>query len=260
MLAVSFFDTALSLVTLTAMEIVLGIDNIVFLAILGDRLPPEQRLKARRIGLALALLMRVGLLLAIGIIMSMTAPLFTLFGKAVSARDLILLGGGLFLVAKATFEMHEKLEVPAHDEAKSRARSFKAIVTQIVILDLVFSLDSVITAVGMVNQIWIMITAMMIAIVLMLIFVGSISDFVNRHPSMKVLALAFLLLIGVMLVVEGTGNHIPRGYIYFAMAFSLGIELLNMRMRKVSVPVKLHEPFDKSEVQASTHAQGSTTT
>jgi predicted tellurium resistance membrane protein TerC len=233
--------------TLTVLEVVLGIDNIVFLAILGDRLPPDQRAKARRIGLVLALVMRIGLLLAIGAVMKFTAPLFTLFGHTVSGRDLILVAGGLFLVAKSTFEMYEKLEVPAHDEhgRARRGASFRRIVTQIVVLDLVFSLDSVITAVGMVSQIWIMITAMMIAIVLMLLFVNSISDFVTRHPSMKVLALAFLLLIGVMLVVEGTGNHIPRGYIYFAMAFSLGIELLNMRIRKHQKPVELHEPYEK---------------
>jgi predicted tellurium resistance membrane protein TerC len=245
-------DVAISLLTLTAMEVVLGIDNIVFIAILTDRLPPDQRPRARRIGLALALVLRIGLLLGIGLIMRLTAPLFTVFGHSISGRDLILLGGGLFLVAKATFEMYEKLEVPAHDEPAQRARSYRAVITQIVLLDMVFSLDSVITAVGMVSQVWIMITAMMIAIVLMLVFVSPISDFVNRHPSMKVLALAFLLLIGVMLVVEGTGNHIPRGYIYFAMAFSLGIELLNMRLRKVSKPVQLHQPFEPAEVQEAT--------
>jgi predicted tellurium resistance membrane protein TerC len=242
-------DIAIALLTLTAMEVVLGIDNIVFIAILTDRLPPGQRPKARRIGLSLALVLRVGLLLGISWVMKLTAPLFEVLGKPISGRDIILLAGGLFLVGKATFEIYEKLEVPAHDEAKVSARSYGKIIAQIVVLDMVFSLDSVITAVGMVKEPWIMITAMMVAIGVMLVFVSRISDFVNRHPSMKVLALAFLILIGVMLVAEGMHEHIPRGYIYFAMAFSLGIEFLNMRLRKVSVPVQLHQPYDEKETQ-----------
>jgi len=228
-------QTYLSLLTLTLMEIVLGIDNIVFISILAGKLPAQQQAAARSLGLTLALGMRLGLLFAISWVMGLTEPLFTAFGKAFSGRDLILLGGGLFLVAKATHEIYEKLEVPPEastPDKPSGARMFGLIIVQILLLDIVFSLDSVITAVGMAQHLSVMVIAMVLAVGFMLIFAGKIGSFVNDHPSMKILALSFLLLIGVMLVAEGTGQHIGKGYIYFAMAFSLGVELLNMRFRK----------------------------
>jgi predicted tellurium resistance membrane protein TerC len=228
-------QTYLSLLTLTLMEIVLGIDNIVFISILAGKLPKERQAAARSLGLTLALGMRLGLLFAISWVMSLTEPLFSVYGKAFSGRDLILLGGGLFLVAKATHEIYEKLEVeqeaPPTDKA-SGARMFGLIILQILLLDIVFSLDSVITAVGMAQHLSVMVIAMVLAVGFMLVFAGRIGSFVNDHPSMKILALSFLLLIGVMLIAEGTGKHIGKGYIYFAMAFSLGVELLNMRFRK----------------------------
>src|SRR5687767_12441715 len=233
----------IALFTLTALEIVLGIDNIVFIAILVAKLPQHQQAKARRIGLSLAMGIRVLLLLAISWIMGLTKVLFTIptpwtdaGSLGVSGRDLILLVGGLFLIGKATYEIHDKLEGDAHHGLTTTrvAASFTAIIIQILLLDIVFSLDSVITAVGMSNNIWIMITAVVIAIGVMLIFAGSVSAFVERHPTIKMLALSFLLLIGVMLVMEGFHGHIPKGYIYFAMAFSLAVELLNMRLRKVA--------------------------
>jgi predicted tellurium resistance membrane protein TerC len=236
-------ETLVSLLTLTALEVVLGIDNIVFISILTDRLPPDQRGRARRIGLGLALLMRVGLLLAIGWVVGLTAPLFGVLGRSYSGRDLILLGGGLFLLFKSTREIFHNLEVPAHAGTIRVHASFASIVTQVVLLDVVFSLDSVITAVGMAAHIEVMITAVVLAVGVMLVFVNLISAFVTRHPSMKILALAFLLLIGVTLVVEGTGGHFERGYVYFAMAFSLGVELLNMRIRRAQKPVALTPPF-----------------
>ena len=226
-------DGLLALVTLTAMEIVLGIDNVVFLAILVGRLPDRQQTFARRLGLTLALAMRIGLLLAITWIMGLTAPLFSVLGRGVSGRDLILVGGGLFLIAKATWEIYDKVEVEHAPASAGAARAVLVLVLiQIVALDLVFSLDSVITAVGMANDIAIMVVAMVLAMLVMLVSAGAVSDFVNRHPSVKLLALAFLLLIGVMLVAEGAGTHVDKGYIYFAMAFSLLVELLNLRYRK----------------------------
>jgi predicted tellurium resistance membrane protein TerC len=234
----------IALVTLTAMEIVLGIDNIVFLSILAGKLPEKQQPKARRIGLILALIMRLGLLFSIAWVMQLTNPLITIF-RPFSGRDLILLGGGLFLVAKATHEIYDKLEVEHHDQGAPGGRgSFAMVVGQIVLLDIVFSLDSVITAVGMVQNIPIIVVAMVISVLVMLAFAGSIGGFVNRHPSMKILALSFLLLIGVMLVAEGFGQHINKGYIYFAMAFSLLVELLNMRLRKRQRPLELHHKFE----------------
>lgn len=261
----------ISLLTLTALEIVLGIDNIVFIAILVAKLPPEQQPRARRIGLGLAMVMRILLLLAIGWVMKLTAPLFNLpffEGEAgeISGKDLILLIGGLFLVGKATYEIHDKLEGPEAEPhgapsgaaatsvttssppagaGRAAGASFGAIITQILILDLVFSLDSVITAVGMAQRIPIMIASVVIAIGVMLVFAGRISDFVHRHPTMKMLALSFLILIGVMLVADAFGRHIPKGYIYFAMAFALGTEMLNMRLRKVAKPVQLHQGYVK---------------
>jgi predicted tellurium resistance membrane protein TerC len=234
-----------SLVTLTAMEIVLGIDNVVFISILTSKLPPAQQPRARRIGLSLALILRLALLFAISWVMGLTAPLFEVFGQPFSGRDLILLAGGLFLVAKATHEIYDKLEVTHHEvSANPRVSSFAGILIQILALDVVFSLDSVITAVGMAQQIWVMVVAMVIAVGVMLAFAGAISAFVERHPSMKILALSFLLLIGVMLIVDGMGQHVGKGYIYFAMAFSLGVELINMRMRRNLAPVVLHHRFE----------------
>ena len=245
-------ETYLSLLTLTAMEIVLGIDNIVFISILVAKLPQAQQGKARRLGLSLALILRLGLLFAITWVMGLTAPLFSVLGKAFSGRDLILLAGGLFLVAKATHEIYEKLEV-AHEEPTpaSAARAFSMILIQIMALDIVFSLDSVITAVGMARHVPVMVIAMVVAVGIMLVFAGRIGDFVNRHPSMKILALSFLLLIGVMLIADSMGQHIGKGYIYFAMAFSLGVELLNMRMRKKQEPVTLHHRFEREETSGA---------
>jgi predicted tellurium resistance membrane protein TerC len=244
----SVFSTAegwISLLSLTAMEIVLGIDNIIFISILAGKLPKEQQAKARSLGLTLALVMRLGLLLAISWIMRLTEPLFEVFGHGFSGRDLILLIGGLFLVGKAVYEIHDKLEVE-HDKANglSKGASFGMILFQILLLDMVFSLDSVITAVGMAPAISIMMIAMVIAVGVMLIFAGPIGGFVERHPTMKILALSFLLLIGVMLVVEAFGQHVSKGYIYFAMAFALLVELINMRLRKSSAPVNLHKRFE----------------
>jgi predicted tellurium resistance membrane protein TerC len=248
-------EAYVSLATLTAMEIVLGIDNIVFISILAGKLPKEQQEKARRLGLSLALVMRLGLLLAISWVMGLTEPLFEVLGKAFSGRDLILLGGGLFLVAKATHEIHDKLEGGREERKISGASQFGMILVQILLLDIVFSLDSVITAVGMARHIAIMVVAMVVAVGVMLVFAGRIGDFVERHPTMKILALSFLLLIGVMLIAEGMGQHIGKGYIYFAMAFSLGVELLNMRVRKTSDPVTLHARFE-DEASAGTPGQG----
>jgi predicted tellurium resistance membrane protein TerC len=231
-----------ALVTLTGMEIVLGVDNIVFITILVSRLPPQERERVRRIGIALALVIRIGLLFALSWLMSLTAPLFTVLDNEISGRDLILLGGGLFLVGKASHEMHAKLEGPDAGAAakKPAAAAVTAVLVQIVLLDMVFSLDSVITAVGMARDLWVMIAAMVLAVGVMLVSAGTVGDFVERHPTLKILALAFLLLIGVMLVAEGLGQHISKGYIYFAMAFALAVELLNMRFRKVHRPVHLH--------------------
>jgi predicted tellurium resistance membrane protein TerC len=238
-------DGLLALVTLTAMEIVLGIDNVVFIAILVARLPGPRQVLARRLGITLALGMRIALLFAISWMMGLTAPLFHVLGRGVSGRDLILLGGGLFLIFKATWEIYDKLEA-AHEagERATRRGAFAWVLLQILVLDIVFSLDSVITAVGMANQLAIMVTAMVVAMLVMLVSAGAVSAFVNRHPSIKILALAFLLLIGVMLVAEGMGTHIEKGYIYFAMAFSLFVEMLNMRYRKTRRPVALHHRFE----------------
>jgi len=233
-------ENLLALLTLSLLEIVLGIDNVVFLSILTGKLPPQDRPRARRLGLLLAMIMRIGLLLAISWVMRLVEPLFSPWGHPVSGRDLILLGGGLFLMAKATWEIHDKLEGSEHHGAQGRrVATFGAVLVQILLLDLVFSLDSVITAVGMARAIWVMVTAVVLSVGVMLVFAGTISEFVERHPTVKMLALAFLILIGVMLVAEGCGQHVNKGYIYFAMAFSLGVEILNMRLRKVARPVEL---------------------
>jgi predicted tellurium resistance membrane protein TerC len=248
-------DGLVSLLTLSAMEIVLGIDNIVFLTILTARLPAHRQAAARRIGLAMALISRLGLLFAISWVMGLKQPLITLLGRAFSGRDLILLAGGIFLVGKATKEIHEKLETP--DEAQHKPRghgaSFGLVLVQVTVLDLVFSLDSVITAVGMVDEIVIMVVAMLIAVGIMLAFAGPIGSFVHRHPTMKMLALSFLILIGVVLIVDGTGHHIPKGYIYFAMAFSFSVEMLNLKLRKPSAPVSLHDGQERLPRQPGGH-------
>ena len=226
-------DGLIALVTLTAMEIVLGIDNVVFLAILVGRLPVDQQPFARRLGLSLALGIRIGLLLAITWIMGLTAPFFSVLGRGVSGRVLSLLGGGLFLIAKATWEIYDKVEAGHEAAAAGAARgAFMLVLIQILLIDIVFSLDSVITAVGMANDLAIMIIAMVLSMLVMLVSAGAVSDFVNRHPSVKILALSFLLLIGVMLVAEGAGSHVNKAYIYFAMAFSLLVEMLNLRYHK----------------------------
>jgi predicted tellurium resistance membrane protein TerC len=228
-------DGVLALVTLTAMEIVLGVDNVVFIAILTSRLPARQQARARRLGLVLALGIRILLLLTITWMMGLTRPLVSVLGQDVSGRDLILLGGGLFLIFKATWEIYDKVEAAPEGHARQRrsARAvFAGVILQILVLDIVFSLDSVITAVGMANDVPVMVVAMTIAMLVMLVSMGAVSGFVERHPSVKILALAFLLLIGVMLVAEGMGHHVSKGYIYFAMAFSLFVELLNLRYHK----------------------------
>jgi predicted tellurium resistance membrane protein TerC len=235
----------LAFVTLTALEIVLGIDNIIFLSILVGRLPKEQQPRGRTIGLALAMGTRILLLLSISWVMGLGAELFSILGKGVSGRDLILIGGGLFLLAKSTLEIHTSLEGEEHEhDAKGRA-SFLSVVIQIAIIDIVFSLDSVITAVGMADHVSVMIAAVVAAVGVMMWMSGPISAYVDRHPTIKMLALSFLILIGVALVGEGLGFHIPKGYLYFAMAFSVVVEMLNIRLRrKRSEPVKLRKMMD----------------
>ncbi|MCC6273816.1 MAG: TerC family protein [Deltaproteobacteria bacterium] len=233
-------ENLVALLTLTSLEIVLGIDNIVFIAILTGKLPAHQQGRARSIGLLLAMGMRIVLLLGISWVMGLTKPLFEVFSHGFSGRDLILLVGGLFLIAKATYEIHDKLEGAEHAK-NGTARSFGAVIAQILALDIIFSLDSVITAVGMAKHIEIMIAAVVIAVGVMILFAGKVSRFIERHPTFKMLALAFLLLIGVMLTVEGVGEHINKGYIYFAMAFSLFVEILNMKLHKPGKPVQLRD-------------------
>jgi predicted tellurium resistance membrane protein TerC len=237
-------ENLIALLTLTSLEIVLGIDNIVFISILVQKLPKAQQAGARRVGLMLAMLMRIALLLAISWVMGLTKPLFALFEHGFTGRDLILIVGGFFLVAKATWEIHDKLEGGHHEHAAPKAASYGAILLQIMALDIVFSLDSVITAVGMARDVEIMIAAVVISIGVMLVAAGSISAFIEKHPTMKMLALSFLLLIGVMLIADGFGQHVSKGYIYAAMAFSLFVEVLNMRIRKPPAePVVLHQSY-----------------
>ena len=224
----------LGLLTLTALEIVLGIDNIVFISILSERLPAKSQRKARLWGLALAMVMRVLLLLSLSWMMGLTRPLFTFLNFGISGRALILIAGGLFLLGKSTREIHHSLEVASDAPARTRKVSFSSILIQIVLLDIVFSLDSVITAVGMVDEIGIMIAAVMIAVAAMMVFAGPISRFISRHPTLKMLALSFLILIGVNLIGDGLGFHIPKGYTYFAMGFSVLVEMLNIKIRKRS--------------------------
>jgi len=231
--------------TLTVLELVLGIDNIVFISILAGKLPPEQQPKARYIGLSLALIMRVILLFSLSWVMSLTEPLLTLpvANHPVSGRDLILILGGLFLIGKSTHEIHGSLEGEEGQQSKKVYASFASVIVQITLLDIVFSLDSVITAIGMVDRIAVMIAAVVVSIIAMMLFAGSIGAFVQKHPTVKMLALAFLLLIGVTLLAEGFHQKIPKGYIYFAMAFSVVVEILNMRLRKKGDPVHLHDAY-----------------
>jgi len=233
----------LALLTLTALEIVLGIDNIVFISILAEKLPPDQRDKARRVGLGLAMFLRVALLASLAWVIGLTQPLFAVAGYEISGRDLVLLLGGLFLLAKSTHEIHGSLE-GAHGRSSNKlVASFAGVIVQILLLDIVFSLDSVITAVGMTDVLPVMIAAVVIAVGVMMFAAAPIGNFVARHPTVKMLALSFLILIGVMLVAEAFGQHIPKGYIYFAMAFSLGVEMLNLRLRKQVEKVELHAPY-----------------
>jgi predicted tellurium resistance membrane protein TerC len=242
----------IAFLTLTALELVLGIDNVVFISILAGKLPGEQRQRARTVGLGLAMLMRIALLFFVSWIVGLTVTLFTVLGQEISGRDLILIAGGLFLLAKSTHEIHDKLE-GAEGRASADIRpSFASVIIQILLLDVVFSLDSVITAVGMVDNLGVMIAAVIIAVVFMMVFSRPISRFVERHPTVKILALSFLLLIGVTLIAEGLDRHIPKGYIYFAMAFSVFVEMLNLRLRGPrAAPVKLHEPYVRETGAAS---------
>lgn len=238
-------ETWIALVTLTALEIVLGIDNIIFISILSGKLPLHQQARGRTLGLAGAMITRVLLLLSLSAIMRLTEPLFTVADFTASGRDLILLCGGLFLIAKSTFEIHDKLEGSEAQTAARKARSFGGTIAQIMILDIVFSLDSVITAVGMANQVAVMVAAIVVAVIVMMFASGTVSRIVHKHPTITVLALSFLLLIGVTLVAEGLHQHISKGYIYFAMAFSVFVEALNIRVRKVhGTPVRLHTADD----------------
>ncbi len=235
----------LALVTLTALEIVLGIDNIIFISILVGRLPAKQRQKGRVLGLGLAMITRILLLLSLTWVMKLTAPLFTVLSQDISGRDIILIGGGLFLLWKSTMEIHQSLE-GAGEERKARAfAGFAATLVQIALIDIIFSLDSVITAVGLANQVAVMIIAIILAVIVMMFASKAIGDFVDRHPTIKVLALSFLVLIGVALICEGFDLHIPKGYIYFSMAFAVTVEMLNIRMRKRARPVKLHKTIEE---------------
>ena len=234
----------IALATLLALEIVLGVDNVVFISILAGKLKKEDQARARTMGLALALITRILLLLSLAWIIKLTAPLFSVFGHGVSGRDLILIIGGLFLIAKSTHEMHQKLEGEEGESSKRVPPTFVGVIVQILLLDIVFSLDSVITAVGMVDRLEIMITAVVLAMIVMLVFSGKISRFVDSHPTVKMLALSFLLLIGTTLIAEGLGQHIPKGYIYTSMAFSLFVETMNLKMMKSKpAPVHLHTPY-----------------
>lgn len=241
----------IAFLTLAVLELVLGIDNVIFISILSGKLPEKDQKRARLIGLSLALIMRVILLFSLTWVMGLVEPLFTVMGQTVSGRDLILLVGGLFLIFKSTNEIHGSLEGSEGDSSRKTYAGFTGVIIQIMLLDIVFSLDSVITAIGMVSNVWIMISAVVVSIIAMMLFAGSIGAFVQRHPTVKMLALAFLLLIGVTLIAEGMHQHISKGYIYFAMAFSVFVEVLNIRLRKKAKPVILHNQFtDEDEAKA----------
>ena len=234
----------IAFLTLTALELVLGIDNIIFISIIVDKLPQEKREFARKLGLFLAMFMRIGLLLVLSWIIGLTEPVLTLFGLGVSGRDLILIAGGLFLIWKSTMEVHQLLEGEEGEQSSKIASTFAGVILQIIMIDLVFSLDSIITAVGMVREVGVMIAAVVASVGLMMLFASAIGRFVSDHPTIKMLALSFLVVVGVVLIVDGFGHHVPKGYIYFAMAFSVGVEMLNIRMRKKVVrPVELREPY-----------------
>jgi predicted tellurium resistance membrane protein TerC len=242
----------LAFFTLTALELVLGIDNVIFISILVDKLPLAQREFARRIGLFLAMFMRIGLLFLLSWLVGLTAPLFTLLGQAISGRDIILISGGLFLIWKSTKEIHQLLEGEEGEASSAVRATFSAIIMQIIVIDIVFSLDSIITAVGMVDEVAVMVAAVVASVALMMLFAGSIGRFVSSHPTVKMLALSFLFTIGLMLVADGFGHHVPKGYVYFGMAFAVGVEMLNLAMRKRAVkPVDLRERYAHDEVGAA---------
>lgn len=236
----------IAFLTLTALELVLGIDNVIFISILVDKLPQERRDLARRVGLFLAMFMRIGLLLLLSWMVGMTEPLFSLLRQEISGRDLILIGGGLFLLWKSTKEIHQLLEGEKGEASAAVRATFSAVILQIAIIDLVFSLDSIITAVGMVDYVEVMIAAVVVSVLLMMVFAGGIGRVVSEHPTIKMLALAFLIVIGVVLIADGLDHHVPKGYVYFAMAFSIAVESLNLRMRKRAVrPTELHERYTR---------------
>jgi predicted tellurium resistance membrane protein TerC len=235
----------LAFITLTAMEIVLGIDNIIFLAILVGRLPKAQQKRARFIGLSLAMVTRILLLLSLTWLMKLTAPLFAILGNEISGRDIVLIVGGLFLLFKSTMEIHTSLEGAEHEKKAGGSASFISVVSQIAVIDIIFSLDSVITAVGLAQHVEVMVAAIIIAVIVMMLSAGAISDFIDRHPTIKMLALSFLILIGVALIADGFELHIPKGYIYFAMAFSVMVEMLNLKMRKKREPLQLHKVMNE---------------
>ncbi|MBL8487315.1 MAG: TerC family protein [Rhodocyclaceae bacterium] len=238
----------IAFLTLTALELVLGIDNIIFISILVDKLPRARQELARRVGLFLAMFMRIALLLLLSWIVGLTAPVLTVLGHGISGRDMILVGGGLFLIWKSTGEVHQLLEGEEGGESRKVAASFAGVIAQIIVIDLVFSLDSIITAVGMVSEVGVMIAAVVASVGLMMLFAGAIGRFVSDHPTIKMLALSFLVVVGVVLIADGFGHHMPKGYIYFAMAFSVCVEMLNIRMRRRAVrPVALHEPYVREE-------------
>jgi predicted tellurium resistance membrane protein TerC len=240
-------EILIALGTLTFLEIVLGVDNIIFISILSGKLPAEQQPRARRIGLVGAMITRIALLFSLAWVIRLTAPWLTLWGHEISGRDLILILGGLFLIGKSTYEIHDKLEGEEGHASRRVAASFVSVVVQIMLIDIVFSLDSVITAVGMVDELWVMITAVIAAVALMMMSAEAISDFVHRHPTVKMLALSFLLLIGMSLLLEGFDQHIPKGYIYFAMGFSVFVEMINLRLRPKVVPVHLKERYTEDK-------------
>lgn len=242
------YESIISLLTLIALEVVLGIDNIVFISILSSRLPEKDQQKARRLGIILAMVMRIGLLAVISVIMKLEKDLFTIVNRGFSGKDLILIAGGLFLLYKSVKEIHHKMEGEKDNDGTAKKDvSFASVIGQILILDMVFSIDSIITAVGLVNELWIMYVAVVVTVVIMLVAAGPISNFVQKHPAFKILALSFLMLIGFTLLVEGFDVHIPKGYIYFSMAFALLVDVIQMKAIKTNKPVKLHNKFEEEK-------------